>query len=285
MSHFIRELTILSDADRSAMLEVFETCREKESFTLSLPLDEPDTTFLLLNEGAADDAPGRLLSFLCICRLDEDLYELLPFTAPAERGQGYFDLLFDEANELLPETAELLFPADDQCLDGLKVLDAYEAECTAEELKMTLPADILSSRYTSVPLPEGITCSVKKEADGPLLFSFYCCDINTTVSDSAASSGLDSEVPETDDDSASLLLSASVFPSGEDTACIFEVEVPEALRGQGIAKKLFPTFLSKIHEEGYQNIILQVSADNEAAVRLYEGCRFCEETRIYTYTL
>jgi ribosomal-protein-alanine N-acetyltransferase len=66
-------------------------------------------------------------------------------------------------------------------------------------------------------------------------------------------------------------------------ARIYSVAVKESFRGQGIATALFEKAISYAKEEGKNLITLEVRADNEKAIKLYEKFGFATQKRLKNY--
>lgn len=66
-------------------------------------------------------------------------------------------------------------------------------------------------------------------------------------------------------------------------AHILSIAVLEEFRGQGLGRKILTYFLNSIRKLGYLSVKLEVSIDNNKAIKLYEEFNFKIDSKIRKY--
>ncbi len=252
----------LTDQQREQARELTALCCRHDGLHLSYPTDESDNCHWLLF------ADGTILAAaLTVLPLEEGLAECIAFTHPDHRRRGYFSELLENAMNQFEEW-NLLFPISGSCPDTLAVLDCLGAELSSCELQMeaTLPADTKlpitaepSSTSEIRNVPNDISLQISPQPDGSCLFSL--------LRDNAA------------------LGSCMTTPVSDDCVCLHQVEIHEEFRGQGLAYAMLTRLFKHLTGQNISRVILQVSGENETALRLYKktGFRITETLSYYLY--
>ncbi len=68
-----------------------------------------------------------------------------------------------------------------------------------------------------------------------------------------------------------------------EVARLYSFAVKPELRGQGLGKKLLLECLEKLRRENIQRVFLEVEADNNIAIALYESLGFCRVALLKSY--
>ena len=236
----------LTKAQQEQVKTLLDRCREKENFSLSFPMHEPETKFFL-----AEDEEGAVRGALALCRFSSSEYEILAFTDPDLRRHGIFKKLWDSARMTLPgnteEPLQVRAAAEEVCLDAAEALKSLGARFRSEELEMRGSTETASEgagndyafRKTAKPDQDGAIC-------------YEAADKTTRES----------------------VFRSYVIPFAEDRCFILRVSVRKGLEGKGIGSRVFPEFMRVLSKEGYHTVTLQVSGANTAAVKLYEKAGF-----------
>ena len=261
----------LTPEQQQAILLLTDYCREHDSISLTYPLTEEEAVF---SHYLLTDSRGQLLSALALLFLDYSALECIAFTDPRHRRKGCFSRLLSLALEDCKEQ-DLLFPVSESCTDTLAVIDALGAELFRQELQM--------ERGLSLPLSS--PCLSAGHEAGDLLTP------NDIFSENALWRLAIPGPCHTCPISLDIVGSCRTTPVSRDILCLHEVEILPPMRGQGLGTILICRLLSFLQEENRQrrdpmrNILLHVSADNQAAVALYKktGFRITETLSYYWY--
>lgn len=243
----------LNDAETEKIEALLLSCKKEEDLTLSFPYGDPDTRYLLGFAGS------RLLSVLVLCEIDENVFESIAWTDPAFRQKGCFRALWKEAIRLLKtpdEKVRVHFLWDHRSESAGKVIQALKAEKLSDEYQMSLT---LSERNPGAGEETEKTRSayrfslLREEADGTRRYAVFPGDSRESQP----------------------VLTYSVFPGSEkQNGYLFEFAVRKELRGRGLGSALFPVVLTRLSEDGFRSLSLQVSSSNTAAVKIYERAGF-----------
>ena len=239
----------LSHAQKAQVHSLVTICNTHDSIHLGYPLEEDTKHFLLY------DNSGRLVSALGLFFSGPDCCECTAFTRPDCRKKGYFSLLLDAAlaflNELEAagqEEYDLLFPVTPDCKAALGMLKALQAEYVYSEyiMERALGSERNPDSGLTLRFQENGLCAAY--LDGRPVGS---CRIDRQAS--------------------------SVF--------LYEVEILEPLRGQGLGTRLMESLFYQLSQTGAGLLRLQVSSANQAAMALYKktGFRICETLSYYLY--
>ena len=236
----------LTKAQQEQVKTLLDRCREKENFSLSFPMHEPQTKFFL-----AEDEDGTVRGALALCRFSSSEYEILAFTDPDLRRQGIFKKLWDSARMTLPgnteESVQVRAAAEEVCLDAAEALKALGARFRSEELEMRGSTETASEGAEN---DYAFRKTAKPDQDGAICYE--AADKTTRES----------------------VFRSYVIPFAEDRCFILRVSVRKGLEGKGIGSRVFPEFMRVLSKEGYHTVTLQVSGANAAAVKLYEKAGF-----------
>lgn len=244
-------------AEREAILSLVNICNTFDSIHQSYPFEEGTRHFLLYGNS------GELYSVLALFFSAADLCECTAFTLPGKRRRGYFSQLFDASLTFLEdkETEEgagydLLFVVSPGCGDTVQVLNALLAEYDYSEyiMERNLTAGDCSPSGLTLDFPEA------GQTTG-----------QTTRQITATFGGTKA---------ASCRIEIS-----QACAFLYEVEVTEKLRNQGIGTRFLLELFTRLRETGIRSVRLQVTSTNLAAMALYKktGFRIIETLSYYLY--
>lgn len=182
--------------------------------------------------------------------------EVYAFTSPGQRRQGYFSRLLHLAVNDFEET-DLLLVTDNRCPAAKAVLSSLGADFAGDEYMM------------SIALPVPGTLSRPPQAQARL-----------TLRPQKTSDGTRYEILADGRAAGEFFLS----PMGT-AAYFFGFFIDAALRGRGLGSAAFSLALKTAGGLGFSSLLLQVSGENAAAIRLYEraGLRVCETRSYYLY--
>ncbi len=245
--------------EQQDILQLVSLCRQHDGISLSCPLDPgvPGHHFLLYGN-------GQLLSTLSVLPFDEETAECIAFTHPQHRHQGYFSKLLScamESCEFL-EKCYILFPVSGTCPDTLATLNALEATLENEELQMALNLNNVVSETSDIS-PD-FSLHYEKCADsGAAVWELTIAIHNQIFS----------------------LGSCQTLKLSGDCVCLHHVEIYPEFRGRGYGTILLRKLIRMLYTKGISRIILQVAADNTAAVSLYQkqGFLITETLSYYLY--
>lgn len=245
----------LTKAEQERVSALLEKCREKEPFTLTFPMNEPEITYFL-----AEEEDSSLRGILALCRFSDTQYEILAFTDPDCRRQGVFTKLWSSAKVSLPgETGaghvEVRTAVDDACLDAKQALLASGAKFRVEELEMRGGTEKAAEGAAN---DYAFRKTAKPDSDGA--FCYEAADKVTRQS----------------------VFRSYIIPFSPERCFLLRLSVRKDLKGKGIGSRVFPEFMRVLSKEGYRTVTMQVSGANPAAVRLYEKAGF-EITRSLKY--
>ena len=247
----------LTKAQQEQVKTLLDRCREKENFSLSFPMHEPQTKFFL-----AEEEDGTIRGALALCRFSSSEYEILAFTDPDRRRQGIFKKLWDTARVSLPadtgEPVKVQVAAEEACLDAAEVLKALRARFRTEELEMRGSTEKASEGAAN---DYAFRKTAKPDQDGAICYE--AADKTTRES----------------------VFRSYVIPYAADRCFILRVSVRKGLEGKGIGSRVFPEFMRVLSKEGYHTVTLQVAGANAAAVKLYEKAGFGITRSIKYYEL
>lgn len=251
----------LTDSQAGQLAGLVRLCQEAEPITLSCPLD--GNMFCLLTEG------GDLVGALAVFYLN-NMWECYAFTRPDRRRQGAFTRLLErlEAEALALDTEpELCFITDGNSPGALKTLEALGAEFWYAEHAMVWecpagPGEKPGETPSAALHPCPAHCvHLEMASDSPQPSLFTARDLEGTA-----------------------VGRFSLYIRG-NSASLFQVEVPEPLRGLGWGTAIIRALLDKLPAMGVSRLILQVSGSNAPAISLYKktGFRIRETLSYYLY--
>lgn len=235
----------------------------------------------------SSNPPSHLSSLAsALAVFEEDgVWECYAFTRPDLRRTHCFSQLLDrleqDAQEQDPEP-ELCFVADPACEAAQKTLTAIGAQLWYEEHAMVWKAgaDDLGQQAGAAdkPQPSGASSSISLE------FSSQGLPVHfppLSIQRAPLPERLDI-LARTRDGQPVGACSLYLQPP---SACLFEVEIQEPLRGQGLGEAMVRELLRLAPDMGLSAITLQVSGDNTPAVNLYKktGFHITETLSYYLY--
>ena len=249
----------LTGPQEEQLVRLTRLCRAAESLTLSCPLDG-DMFWLLYEE-------SELLAALAVY-IQENVWECYAFTRPDRRRQGCFSQLLERLEaeaEKMDEEPEICFITDGNSAGTLKTLEAVGAEFWYEEHAMVweMAAQGAEAHNTaSLPLTDR-TVRLEMSADSSQP-SLYLCTARA---------------------SAGTQVGAFSLYIQDSSACLYQLEVPQPLRGQGWGTAVVCALLDKLPAMGISRLVLQVSGGNAPAISLYQktGFRITETLSYYLY--
>nr|WP_308695042.1 GNAT family N-acetyltransferase [uncultured Stomatobaculum sp.] len=245
--------------EQDRILALLKRCHEKEAFSMSFPLREPGTKYLL---AYADDDAKELCAAMALCGLGDQIFEVYAFTDPDHRRQGYFHRLWEKAKITFPgkslkgSAPIVRFAVDSACKDALPVLLSIGAHLAEEETEM---ACSLEDKET--PDPRYRFRESKPSAEGFRAYEIFRPNEKRPA------------------------FRCFVTPMKDHNAYLHRVSVRKDLVGQGVGSELFPQFLGLLKKLGYTKATMQVTASNTPAVRLYTANGFRETTSLRYYEL
>lgn len=247
----------LSNTQKNSLLRLQETCRKHDHISLSFPMEEDCTFYLLYDEDS-------LLSALSAFFNENGEYECYACTLPANRRKGHFALLLEE---LLKESGDidLVFPVDETSEDTVRTLDALGAVLWYQEHLMELTASVFSETgpAKSNCLAESLSLSIAHDPEeGPSRCTFLM--------------------------NGSSVGSCYLDFRGQ-SAYFYGFEIAENLRNHGLGSAclflLLETCFSLPGPEKPKKLFLQVSGQNLPAMALYKkaGFQITESLSYYIY--
>lgn len=245
----------LTESQVLQIQELTKACQLHDHISLSFPIEDPVNCWLIYHE-------DELLAVLSLLQTEDSLWECRAFTHPSLRRGGLFSRLLSQASEWLDQydekhqlESELCFPVDPSCTQTMDVLEHLKAEHWYSEYMMVR---LLNDCISASEIPSVRLKFRHSETDG----SWSCS----------------SWMEET------LIGTCSLLPHGS-SLYLYEVLVPEALRGRGLGTALMNSLLALLAKRSVPSILLQVSGDNTAAVALYKktGFQITETLSYYLY--
>jgi ribosomal protein S18 acetylase RimI-like enzyme len=242
----------LSPVQLEKLRRLVNLCREAEGISLSCP-EDGDGYWILEEDG------GEFLSVLAACKTGENEWECCGFTRPDCRRKGYFSQILSLVcgeNGAFAQS-DLYFPCDGKSQDALRTLEHMEAQPVSAEYMM---------EYDLTQAPP-----VSGKNDG-LTLALSEPDEDAVFRASASLPGASS--------AACCMLSAR-----GDTVYLYGLEVSQALRRRGIGTAFLAALLPVLKARGFRTLKLQVSGENDAALRLYKktGFLITETLSYYLY--
>ena len=229
-------ITIVLDDRQRLMAEALtaECCRH-DGISLSYPATEATQHILLFDE------TEHLVSILGMVALADSLMECSAFTLPAFRRRGYFSQLLTAALELFEE-CYIVFAVDESCTDTIAVLQALEAELDSREHLMEFRMDDRLSVQTIHP-ENTLTL---QQADGQWVLNYH----HTPVGQ------------------------CETTPISAEGVCFHHVLIDDTYRGQGFGYDFVTLLLRYFAKQSVTYVLLHVSDQNTAAMKLYQKTGF-----------
>lgn len=256
----LQKKSVLTEIEKTAAENLALDCCRHDSLRLSYPAAPQDhACHYLLYSGE-----GVLCAALAMIFCSESAAECTAFTHPSFRRKGCFDALLSRALEDYEEY-DIFFPVSGDCPDTMKTLAALEAQLDSTEYQMEWTPQTMESAPKQAP---GcfLTSSPFPDDSETLCWSFHTGSSEISSSDCPAGSFLTTK-------------------SGNGCVCLHQVEIPPNFRGQGLGTAMIRLFLDTAAQKNISRVILQVSADNKAALALYKktGFRITETLSFYLY--
>lgn len=261
----------LTDIQRKETKNLALDCCLHDSIRLSYPAEPQENAchYLLYS------SEGTLCAALAMVPCGETVVECTAFTLPAFRRKGCFDALLSRALEDFEEY-DILFPVSGACPDTLNTLEALGAQLDTTEYQMEWTPQTTDSTQKQMQLPYSQEKASQSDAfltssPSPDDSETLCWSFHTSISES----------PSSDCPVGTFLTTWT----GNDCVCLHQVEILSAFRGQGLGTAMIRLFLDMAAQKNISRVILQVSADNHAALALYKktGFRITEALSFYFY--
>lgn len=245
----------LSPAHLPAVTALIRTCTETDRTAFTYPAGEIRCHYLLFADS------GQLAALYMILNPAEpEEAECIAFTRPDQRRKGYFRQLLEACTDDFPDM-DIVFPVNHAVPSALKVMDALEADCisTNYQMELYLPDAAGHQSAGTTPFPASGTKPgpvLKEESESVLTLTG-----GTTV------------------------LGSCQLQYYESSACLHHVGIRPEYRRQGYAAGMLKLLFPLLEDKGIKRLFLHVSADNSAAVSLYEktGFRITETLSYYLF--
>ena len=246
----------LTDVQQRDLLALNETCKKHDRISLSFPMEQDCALYLLYDE-------GFLLSALCSFFNEDGDCQCYAFTLPEKRKQGHFTRLLKELLKKY-QNCDLIFPAEEKCKDALLALQAVGADFLYKEYVMELNFEDFekAGSVQAKPVSDGLSViSVPSEFAGSDVFWFK---------------------------RKNKIIGSCFLNTENKNPCLYSFEIEKTLRGLGLGRACLLLFLEtffRMPENREKRLLLQVSGDNEAAVKLYQktGFQIRESLSFYIY--
>lgn len=267
----LQKKLLLTDIQKAQAETLALDCCRHDSVRLSYPTDPQEHVchYLLYS------SQGGLCAALAMIPCGETAVECTAFTHPAFRRKGCFDALLSRALEDFEEY-DIFFPVSGDCPDTQKTLEALGAQLDTTEYQMEWTPQTAGNTHNQIPLPASQEKASQPDA---FLTSFPSPDDSETLCwnfHAGISENSSSERP------VGTFLTTWI---GKDCVCLHQVEILPAFRSQGLGAAMLRLFLDRAAQKSISRVILQVSADNHAALALYKktGFRITEALSFYLY--
>lgn len=239
-------LTTLEEHQRLMAEELAAQCSRHDNISLSYPSDEAIRHLLLFDE------EEHLVSIAGMVPLADSLLECAAFTQPAFRRRGYFSQLLAAALEQYDE-CDILFAADESCADTMAVLQALEATLDSREHLMELQ---MENQLPEQTIHQENTLTL--QATGEQWVLYYC---HTPIGQ------------------------CQITPISDKGVCLHHLLIKETCHRQGFGYDLMTLLLRCLAKQSVTNVLLQVSDQNTAAMKLYKktGFRITGTLSYYCY--
>lgn len=282
----IEQAVSLSLAQKAEIQKLEEICKKQDDIRLSYPLEEDEASYHYLLWKGQD---RQLISVLAFVSYDEGTAECIGFTHPQYRGQGYFERLLDQVLEA-HEDVDILFPVSGSCKDTLAALQALGAEEESREYQMQ--RDLMTEAYMPAEIDAQEEIDIQAEID-------WQTKINTqTEIDTPAVMCIQEDGKAQISEAEGKRFVFYPWGPGKEAAgelqviwisdhqvCFHHVEIYPRFQGRGLGTEMIRLLLEDLIREGAKTVVLQVSADNIPALRLYEktGFRITETLSYYLF--
>lgn len=286
----IEKTEILSPAQKAEVRKLEAVCRKKDGIRLSYPEEpgEAECHYLLKNS-----RDGELISALAFIPYDDHTAECVAFTHPGSRRKGCFTRLLNLVTEEYEEV-DLLFPVSGSCEDTLAALQALGAEEESREYQMQRMLTEKTGMQTGI-IETGEAADVLVLAETADMWKSGLAE-TADMRESDVAKAADAWAGDflsvtrelvfypwgTDNEAAGAL---QTTPISECGVCLHHVEIDSRFRGRGLGSRMIRRLLEVLAGSGVKTVVLQVSADNIPALRLYEktGFRITETLSYYWF--
>lgn len=267
----LQKKLILTDIQKAQAESLALECCRHDSVRLSYPTDPQEHAchYLLYSN------QGNLCAALAMIPGGETVMECTAFTLPAFRRKGCFDALLSRALEDFEEY-DILFPVSGTCPDTLNTLGALGAQLDTTEYQMEWTPQTTGSSQNQMQLPYSqekakqsdafLTSSPSPDDSETLCWNFY------------------TNIPEFSSSDCPVGTFLTTW-TGNGCVCLHQVEILPDFRGLGLGTSMIRLFLDMASQKNISRVILQVSADNHAALALYKktGFHITEALSFYFY--
>lgn len=224
----------------------------EETSNLDFPYEDEDCLYLLIYEGTV------LAHCMALIHIADDSYEIIAFSNINFRHRAYFLTALNKLVAYMYKKtgSTIQIEALTDTPSGLAMAKKMELSLSSKQL--TMSHNISNFIYKG----DNRYSHIKDE---------YEDYIHYLISDRKL--GLEN------------FMSVKLLPYSKSTVYLYSVYMKQELRGKGYASKVFPYLLQTIKNSGMHKIVLQVDADNEVAVHLYNKYGFSIDQSLYYYKI
>ncbi len=272
----LRASTALSRAELGALVELERTCAALDGGRLKLE-------YPALAERRADRESdftwwvhGELVGFLGIYQWQPAEVEMAGMVHPRHRRLGVFSRLFEAAMaELCRRAAPRVLLVMDRRSDAghafASHVDAVYEHSEHRMVQRRAPSALDPDRSLELrPALAGVDSGFISECLSAA-FGIPCGDV---MEDDAAAVGKRHLVVERDGEPVGTLRVDCRKEGGKTMAGIYGFAVLPDHQGRGIGRCVLTELIARLRGEGVDEITLEVSVSNDAALKVYESCGF-----------
>lgn len=269
--------------EAEALSVLTAACNEADKTSYSTPSDADFYYFI-------SDETGAFLAVLCIFHMgDMDngkaIDELLGLTLPSARQKGYFRALLEAAAPLLRPVQRFAIYRNKAALAALMAIGAVHR---SDEHMMALSLNTYLEKQDT-------ETSLKKQEEKTV------CTESSKNKDKAGARSAKNQIQETGNQQkmAELKLKLTreadgILADAKEGSCacrfygssvyLYGMLIYARYRRQGFGKRFLDALFRKLHAEGKETVLLEVSSENHPAMCLYQTLGFeIQETLSYFY--
>lgn len=251
-----------------AMEELVDLCSRQDGQSYSL-LQGPMRCWSLTDEN------GSLAAFGAGSALEEGMWECQAFTRPDLRRRGCFSRILEMmAEDELLQDCDICFWTDSRWNEAAEALEAVGAERIMEEHLMEIPlrGEEPDGRGSDGRGSGRRGCG--RRGSGRRGCGRLALDIcEDGRGDLAVRAYTEDRV----------MAGECFLNRGSDSLCLYDLKVPEALRGQGMGTAFMESLMPVLADEGYKRLRLQVSGTNLPAMALYKKTGFLIKETLFCW--
>lgn len=269
------KLMKITSTQRTEMEELIRICCLAEPIRLSIPLpaaDEPlsgECFFALYDH-------NQLISLIHLFYPDYTVGELIGFTDPKYRRQGYFNQLLDCAADVADELGlcQVYVISDGRSTDTELALNALglDTEYTEYMLEKSLTAQIVTESSAPQSLAETETMLLKEIHPSEMDAEFFCRIFNVSSSESSsylAEISSDARIRTFIFTKNGRVLGQAQITMMDGLAYLSGYGILPEFRRQGLGLAFLHLLEKTLAAEGITKLTLQVSSKNKPALSLY----------------